>query len=129
MKRTPLERRTPLVRRTRLRPVSNRRQRQARQRSAFVAEQLAKRPDCEVGRMIGAYRIDTYGAQYGGRLIREFYPCAGRSVDIHEPLTRARGGSILDVANTVAVCRGCHDWIHDHPQGATALGLLKGSRR
>jgi len=46
-------------------------------------------------------------------------------VDLHEPLTRARGGSILDPANTVAVCRSCHDWIHDNPTAATDLGLLR----
>jgi len=40
-------------------------------------------------------------------------------------LTRARGGSILDPANTVAVCRSCHDWIHDNPTAAADLGLLR----
>ena len=122
MKRTPLHRRTPLRR------VSLKRQRLMQQRRMFVAGQLALRPDCEAGPLIGIYRVDRYGVQRGQRLIRQAYPCSGRSVDIHEPLTRARGGSILDPANTVAVCRGCHDWIHAHPESATRLGLLASNR-
>ena len=122
MKRTPLQRRTPLRR------VSLKRQRVMQQRRVFVTDQLALRPDCEAGPLIGAYRLDHYGVQYGQRLIRQAYPCGGRSVDIHEPLTRARGGSILNPANTVAVCRGCHDWIHTHPESATRLGLLVSNR-
>ena len=114
MKRTPLHRRTPLRR------VSLKRQRLMQQRRVFVADQLARRPDCEAGPLIrtGNEAVAGYGATT---------PCRRRAVDIHEPLTRARGGSILDPANTVAVCRGCHDWIHTHPESATRLGLLKGS--
>ena len=114
MKRTPLQRRTPLRR------VSLKRQRLMQQRRMFVADQLALRPDCEAGPLIrtGNEAVAGYGAST---------PCRRRAVDIHEPLTRARGGSILDPANTVAVCRTCHDWIHTHPKSATRLGLLKGS--
>jgi hypothetical protein len=103
MKRTPLHRRTPLRR------VSLKRQRVNRERRELVRRELTKRPRCEAGRLTPA-------------------PCGGRSVDIHEPLTRARGGSILDPANTVAVCRACHDWIHTHPESATRLGLLTSNR-
>lgn len=53
--------------------------------------------------------------------------CRGVADDVHEPLTRARGGSILDPANALAVCRPCHDWIHANPAEATALGLLRPS--
>jgi len=90
------------------------------QRRVFVADELARRPDCEAGPLIrtGNEAVAGYGATT---------PCRRRAVDIHEPLTRARGGSILDPANTVAVCRACHDWIHRHPESATRLGLLKGS--
>jgi len=112
MKRTPLHRRTPLRR------VSLKRQRLMQQRRMFVTDQLARRPDCEAGPLIrtGNEAVAGYGAST---------PCRRRAVDIHEPLTRARGGSILDPANTVAVCRGCHDWIHTHPESATRLGLLR----
>jgi hypothetical protein len=100
MKRTPLHRRTPLRR------VSLKRQRVNRERRELVRSELTKRPRCEAGHLTPA-------------------SCSGYATDIHEPLTRARGGSILDVANTVAVCRGCHDWIHTHPESATRLGLLR----
>ena len=117
MKRSPLCRRTPLhrggwlARRTPLRSVSAKRAKVQQQRRTMVREELARRELCEAGAMIrfGGYRS----------------LCAGLAVDLHEPLTRARGGSILDPANTVAVCRSCHDWIHDHPKAAAEVGLLR----
>ena len=50
--------------------------------------------------------------------------CTGQPVDVHERLTRARGGSILDEANCMAVCRACHSYIHDNPKWATEQGFL-----
>ncbi len=117
MKRSPLRRRTPLhrggwlARRTPLRSVSPKRAKVQRQRREMVREELARRELCEAGAKI----------RFGGH--RSL--CAGLAVDLHEPLTRARGGSILDPANTVAVCRSCHDWIHAFPDAATRLGLLR----
>ena len=117
MKRSPLRRRAPLhrggrlARRTPLRSVSAKRAKVQQQRRTMVREELARRELCEAGAMI----------RFGGH--RSL--CAGLAVDLHEPLTRARGGSILDPANTVAVCRSCHDWIHDNPTAATDLGLLR----
>jgi hypothetical protein len=102
VKRTPLERRTPLRR------VSLKRQRVNRERRELVRSELMRRPRCEAGHLTPA-------------------SCSGYATDIHEPLTRARGGPILDPANTVAICRACHDWIHDNPQSATRIGLLKPS--
>jgi hypothetical protein len=102
MKRTPLQRRTPLRR------VSLKRQRVNRERRELVRSELMRRPRCEAGHLTPA-------------------SCSGYATDIHEPLTRARGGPILDPANTVAICRACHDWIHDNPQSATRIGLLKPS--
>jgi hypothetical protein len=107
MKRTPLRRLTPLHRHTRLRPSSAKGRVRAIERRAFVATILAQRPKCE------------------------FCGCCA-SVDCHEPLTRARGGSVLDESNTVAVCRGpgscdCHGFLHDNPTWATEHGLLRPS--
>ena len=79
----------------------------------MVAEELAKRELCEAGAVI------TH-AGYNAR-------CHGFAIELHEPLTRARGGSILDPANTVAICRSCHQYIHDHPVAALELGLLRSS--
>lgn len=44
--------------------------------------------------------------------------------DAHELLSRARGGSIVEIENIVALCRRCHDWITTHPAEATEQGWL-----
>ena len=49
------------------------------------------------------------------------------SVDIHEVLTRGRGGSILDESNLLAVCRSCHRRIGNYPALANELGLTRAS--
>ena len=113
MKRSPLRRGNPPERRTPLRQVSAKRAKVQRLRRVMVAEELAKRELCEAGA-----RITQAG--YDAR-------CHGLAVELHEPLTRARGGSILDPANTVAICRSCHDWVHVNPAAATGLGLLVSS--
>lgn len=48
-----------------------------------------------------------------------------KSTDVHEVKSRARGGSILDRDNCVAVCRPCHSWITTHPRKAHEEGWLK----
>lgn len=50
-----------------------------------------------------------------------------RSQDIHELKSRARGGSIVDEENLVALCRNCHIWVTTHPKEAHAQGWLKNS--
>ena len=58
--------------------------------------------------------------------------CTGWADDIHEPLTRGRGGSITDEDNQVPGCRPCHTYITDTPESqlgwAYERGLLKHSR-
>jgi len=114
MKRSPLRRGRPPARRTPLRQVSPKRVKQQRLRREMVRDELARRELCEAGARI------TH-AGYDAR-------CAGLAIELHEPLTRARGGSILDPVNTVAICRSCHDWIHVNPAAATSIGLLEESR-
>lgn len=53
--------------------------------------------------------------------------CTGRAVDIHEKLSRARGGALDDDDNLMALCRACHDWITVHPKEATERGWLRSS--
>ena len=127
MKRTPLKRKTPLQsktylkRKTRLKPISDKRRKLLAQRRTFVRKQLFARPVCEAGPVISDYyRTNPVLIECGVE-----YRCNNQAVDIHEPLTRARGGSIVDVNNSIAVCRMCHDWIHRNPQLATDLHLLK----
>ena len=50
-----------------------------------------------------------------------------RSTEVHEPLSRARGGSITDPTNAVTLCHECHSWITTHPAQATVEGWLRHS--
>ena len=50
-----------------------------------------------------------------------------RSTEVHEVLSRARGGSILDKSNCKALCHKCHFWITTNPADAKAQGWLKNS--
>jgi hypothetical protein len=104
------------MKRTRIKPTSERRAKLAPKRAAFVADQLAQRPQCEAGPIISE----------ADQLIRESHGwCTGQAVTIHEPLLRSRGGSIVDVDNSVAICDPCHRWVHDHPEFARELGLMR----
>jgi hypothetical protein len=87
------------MKRTPLRPMSARRRKEMPARRAAVAALLAERPWCEV--------------QLPGL-------CAGRAVDGHERLSRARGGDHLHP--DVAVCRPCHDHITQNPTWAEDNG-------
>jgi len=69
-----------------------------RQRRPLVAALLAERPICE--------RCGT-----------------NPSDDVHEVVSRARGGSILDRSNLVCLCRSCHTWLTDHPAAAVDEGF------
>ncbi len=118
-----MKRSGPLKRKTPLRSVSKKRQKLQGQRRKLVAEQLAVRPRCEAGELIHLYYVDHFGRAFAWEKFKTDR-CRQHSTDIHEPLTRARGGSITDPANTIAVCRRCHDWIHANPAAAQDLGLL-----
>ena len=110
-----------MKRRTRLRPRSRRREKIDAERREFVRSELSKRIYCEAGGLIGAEL---------GQLGR-WSSCFRMSSELHEPLTRARAPgaeTILDPDNSVAVCRACHQWIHEHPAKSTELGLLRRSR-
>lgn len=71
-------------------------------RRKLVASLLAERPWCEI-------RWDDR--------------CEGRAVDVDEILSRAQGGSILDVANLQTCCRHCHSQKHYNPAEAVARGV------
>jgi hypothetical protein len=53
--------------------------------------------------------------------------CHRRADDLHEPLSRARGGSITDEANVRPLARECHDEITLGPDWAYEAGLLRHS--
>lgn len=53
--------------------------------------------------------------------------CNARADDLHEVLSRARGGSITDPENIRPLCRPCHTYITEHPAWAEANGWSKNS--
>lgn len=87
--------------RARVRATSRKRQAAAPVRRALVARMLAETPRCPA-------RLCCHGAP---------------TVDVHERLSRARGGSITDErhGHMVALCRACHDWITTHPAEAERM--------
>jgi hypothetical protein len=92
------------MKRTPLKAQSRKRRQLAPKRAAFVAQFLAKNPRCQV-----AWDRN----------------CQLAAVHVHEPLTRARGGSITDPANAVATCWWCHSQLHAHPAEAARRGFLR----
>jgi hypothetical protein len=94
--------------RARLRPVSAKRRQENRERKAMAA---ALWPD--------------------GRPLCFVPWCGHWADDLHEPLTRARGGSITDPENAFPLCRPHHDEVTFRPESelgwAYDLGLLRHS--
>src|SRR5215207_4781530 len=102
---TALERGAGELKRTELRRVSPKRAREHRERKAMVESRWP-----------------------GGVRPRCIVPwCTRLADDVHEPLTRARGGSITDPDNTVPVCRGHNEELTLEPAWGYALVLLVGS--
>lgn len=50
--------------------------------------------------------------------------CPKPSRDVHHVHGRY-GSAYLDENTWKALCRACHDWIHQHPKEARERGLLK----
>lgn len=97
-------------------------------RAALVARILAERPRCEAGVSIGRLALLRAGHQPDDAHsppVLLAAGCQGHSVDVHERLPRSGGGSLFDPANLLAVCRPCHEFIHEHPLDAIALGLRR----
>lgn len=90
-----------------IKPVSDKRRAENRERRAMIKRLYPDRPHCARP------------------------ACTRLADDIHEPLTRARGGSITDPGNQVPLCRTCHDEITFRPeselQWAYDVGLLRHS--
>lgn len=67
-------------------------------------------------------------AEGGYNLIRgEDLPparCTDWLLEVHELLSRARGGNWLEPHNCVTLCHAHHQWVTEHPAAATRIGLL-----
>ena len=91
------------MKRSRLNPVSKKQMVQNLKRKLFVKDILEEREMCEANLPF----ICTY------------YP-----TDVHEILTRGRGGDILSRENVLALCRMCHTFITDNPGFAQEHGFI-----
>lgn len=96
----PLQSRCEPMRRVPLNPVSGKRRAENRERTAALAPLRAAQPWCS-----------RCGA-------------TGVALDAHELLSRARGGSITNLANIVLLCRADHTWVTEHPVEAAAEGWV-----
>lgn len=93
-------------------------------RANFVARILAERPRCEAADLWARlFWSGSFDVLDGPQLLERQRRCTGRSVDVHEKLARSAGGSILDPANCLCLCRPCHSFVGDRPLEALALGL------
>jgi hypothetical protein len=88
-----------------VRRVSKKRARLNPLRRSLVREVLEEQPICEA----------------------RLKDCTGWSKEVHEILTRARGGSILDRENVVALCHGCHHFITINPTWSHQNGWMLSS--
>ena len=89
----------PQRRAGRIKPVSAKRARENRERRAMVDRLWPERPRCACG-------------------------CGRLADDLHEILSRARGGSIVDPANCVPLARYCHDLATNEDSRMYRLGLV-----
>jgi 5-methylcytosine-specific restriction endonuclease McrA len=105
VKRTALARRTPLRPRKPMRRQSARKRAERGPRARCVAAVRARSGGLCEGRVPGV--------------------CTGTATDVHEVVSRARGGSVTDMANCVHLCSQCHRHVHTHPLESYANGLLK----
>jgi hypothetical protein len=96
-----------------MRAVSKKRAALLRQRRKMIAETFGQHPRCG-----GCAPLAALG------VTQEMTGCNGWASEVHEPLSRARGGSIVDPANMVPLGR-CHAYIHAHPELAMRAGLLR----
>lgn len=54
------------------------------------------------------------------------YPgCTEPWSDMHEVLTRGRGGDPTDGANILCLCRPHHKWVTEHEEEARKMGLVR----
>lgn len=107
-----LQQKTPLKRGGKPNYRSAKTSKKYEERRPLVERLLKERPYCEACPVF---------AEHDGVVTYARHP----SRDIHEIVRRSQGGSILDEANLLAVCRGCHRRIGDYPALAFSLGLAK----
>lgn len=88
--------------------MSKKRQAEAPERRDLVKRLLSERPRCEFPTILGEQTVKM---------------CHRASRDLHEVLSRGRGGSFLDESNILCLCREHHEWIGANPVEANRLGV------
>lgn len=122
MKRTAIKRsRRPIPFR------SAKRQAITDERRAFVARILSDRPTCEAPFYLRAivHGLDTGDQSAVVAALRLGGPSFCMSTEVHEILSRARGGSIVEDDNVLALCHAHHQWVTEHPRLSAIAGLSK----
>lgn len=119
MKRGRLERRTPLSATTQLQrktPLAG---------TGGLARVTPLRPMSSKRRKANKTRREVVHATFGDAPGCVVPGCPRLADDVHEPLTRGRGGSITDPTNMAPLCRPHHTEITDtEPAWAYEIGLL-----
>jgi len=98
------------VKRSRINPVSAKRRATFEARRECVEIVLERDKVCQWNVRCAALGRDPLHACWG-------------PLDVHEPGHRSQGADPTDPEQCVAVCRGCHSFLHAHPLLAKELGL------
>ena len=85
--------RSPIKRKTSLNRVSSKRAEELKEYRKLKREYITRKPICEI--------CET-----------------NKATDIHHRLPLGRGGKLCDTTIFVAVCRFCHNYIHNNPAWA-----------
>lgn len=117
----PLERRTPLKVRKQLQNTPLKAARQLLRRTPLKQVSARRQVENKVRRQVIA------AAHPNGPVICAVPWCDRIGDSPHEPLTRARGGSIVDPANITMVCWPHNQELTLEPPWGYELGLLKHS--
>ena len=103
------------MKRSPIAPVSKKRRKENRKRKKLTDSMKANGP--VMCQFLQRVPVDDHSYCVDG--------CGFRADDLHEVVSRARGGSITDPENCVPLCRQHHRWVTEHPLEAAELGLSK----
>jgi hypothetical protein len=98
------------MKRSRLKPVSDKRKKEAAIYAKKRSEFLALHRHCECCPTRNAYEYGFNGLKNRFWMAQDVHHTKGRT-----------GKNFLDEETWLAVCRTCHDWIHANPNTARAL--------
>ena len=106
------------MKRSAINPVSKRRAAKLRERKKMIAAMKREGP------VMCGFPNDQpiYKSSLG--VVFRVFPCGEYADDLHEPGKRSQGADPSNADSVIPLCREHHDWTHQHPREAAALGLL-----